>query len=505
MTVVPDSPVTLHALMGGLVDEAVFKHAGGQIEADLIITGLAMDSRKVEPGYLFFAHKGATVHGADYAAQALANGAIAIVYDVSEGERINALSLGIPCLPVVDLSAKIGACASRFYRQPSQHQTVIGITGTNGKTSCSHFLAQVLARCTGSCGLIGTLGYGLYGQTVQGEYTTPDAVRLQAELAAMYADGAHHVVMEVSSHALSQDRVSGVAFDVAILTNLSQDHLDYHGDMDGYAAAKQRLFEMQGLRYAVLNQDDDFGRRLVNQIAAPVKVLSYGTDHPADVRGVVQRFDAHGFTLAVMTPWGNGELNSRLLGRFNVSNVLAVLATLLILDIPLEQALAQISQISPVRGRMEHFGGGADKPLVVVDYAHTPDALEQVLLTLRAHCRRELWCVFGCGGDRDASKRAMMGAIAERNADHVILTDDNPRHESGAAIIKNILDGVGTPERVLVKPDRAEAISYAVSSASNSDVVLVAGKGHEEYQLVGDLILPFSDRRYVAELLGEAA
>jgi UDP-N-acetylmuramoyl-L-alanyl-D-glutamate--2,6-diaminopimelate ligase len=490
-------------------------------DQDREISGLALDSRRVQTGDLFFACSGGVTHGVDYALHAVEQGAAAIVYDVQSQSRIDTLMHvltgplpgKLPLFAVADLQEHIGEIAARFYRQPSRDQFVIGITGTNGKTSCSHYLAQALARRMGDCGLIGTLGYGLYGRLAHGLHTTPDALQLQTELASIHSAGARHVVMEVSSHGLDQRRVNGVAFDAAVLTNLSHDHLDYHGSLDSYAAAKQRLFRMPGLRYAVINQDDTFGRRLISQLSTPptgqapagLKVLSYGFDQAADVRATARRFDADGFELQVSTPWGDGVLSSRLLGRFNASNLLAALATLLLMDLPLDQVLVDLGQTRAVNGRMEHFGGSASQPLVVVDYAHTPDALQQVLETLREHCRGQLWCVFGCGGDRDRDKRPRMGAIAEQIADRLIITDDNPRHEQGAAIIQDILAGILLPAQVIVNQDRAAAISYAVQSAKAGDVVLVAGKGHEEYQLVGDQILPFSDRQQVRHLLGEVA
>jgi len=484
-----------------------------EADSDCAVVGLALDSRHLSPGELFFACAGETVHGLDYALQAAEKGAAAIVYDARDQLRaesvVAAINDAVPLIAIADLPGHVGVIAARFYQNPSQDQFVIGITGTNGKTSCSHFLAQALSSRDGGCGLIGTLGYGLYGQLSHGQHTTPDAVQLQAELASIYDAGARQVVMEVSSHGLEQQRVSGVAFDAAVFTNLSHDHLDYHGDLASYAAAKRRLFRMPGLRYAVINHDDAYGRELMallaEQSSTVLQVLSYGFDQAADVCAVARRFDSSGFELQITTPWGQGVLCSRLLGRFNASNLLAALAALLLMDIPLEQALLTLGQSRAVSGRMEHFGGAAGQPLVVVDYAHTPDALQQVLQTLREHCRGRLWCVFGCGGGRDRDKRPRMGAIAEQVADSLILTDDNPRHEAGAAIIEDIIAGIRMPEQVVVQRDRAQAIDLAVASAVAGDVVLVAGKGHEEYQLIGDQILPFSDRHYVSKLLGEVA
>lgn len=478
-------------------------------EHDIDVTGVALDSRQVSPGDVFLACHGSRVDGLEFAAAAIAAGAVALACDSTAVARARALlatqDRPVALVSVADLNSHVGAVAAAFYGHPSRDPQVIGITGTNGKTSCSHYLAQVLARRAGGCGLIGTLGYGLYGRLGQGQHTTPDAVRLQKELAEIRTAGAGYVVMEVSSHSLEQRRVDGVDFDIAVLTNLTHEHLDYHGDMEHYAAAKQRLFMMPGLRSAVLNHDDRFGRRLLTELGAGgVATLSYALAGGADIHGRIGHIDQQGFTLHVDTPWGSGELGSRLLGRFNASNLLAALATLLLLDMPLDECLQALSVVEAVRGRMEHFGGGR-QPLVVVDYAHTPDALRQVLQTLREHCHGRLWCVFGCGGNRDRGKRATMGAIAEGAADRVVLTDDNPRHESGEAIIGDIIAGMSMPEKVVVERDRAAAIRLAVSAAAADDVVLVAGKGHEEYQMIGDQIFPFSDRRYVSDLLGEAA
>jgi UDP-N-acetylmuramoyl-L-alanyl-D-glutamate--2,6-diaminopimelate ligase len=494
----------LHALLEGLTAMS--------LSQDVVINGVAMDSRLVQPGYAFLACRGGTVDGLDFARDAVAAGAVALVCDSDALEKARSVMQGLgpelQIVPVEHLAEHISEIAARFYRHPSRNQFVIGVTGTNGKTSCSHYLAQVLSQREGDCGLIGTLGYGVYGRLGHGQHTTPDAVRLQAELDDIHQAGARFVVMEVSSHSLDQHRVDGVAFNTAILTNLTHEHLDYHGHIEDYAAAKQRLFTLPGLRFAVINHDDDFGRRLISDTMRHgddgPRVLSFGLQPGADVCGELRHIDQQGFVLGVNTPWGAGELQSRLLGRFNASNLLAALATLLLLDIPLEQCLESLAEVSAVRGRMERYGGDG-KPLVVIDYAHTPDALEQVLQTLREHCAGRLWCVFGCGGNRDRAKRPAMGAIAERCADLVVLTDDNPRHESGDVIVQDILGGIGNVQKVVIQRDRAQAIRHAVSQADVADVVLVAGKGHEEYQLVGDQIFPFSDRQYVTELLGEAA
>jgi len=323
--------------------------------------------------------------------------------------------------------------------------------------------------------------------------------RLMAEFVAA---GAKTVCMEVSSHALDQARVAGVAFDIAVFTNLTRDHLDYHGDMDAYAEAKARLFDFPHLKAAVINQDDAFGRELIERLRGRTQVLSFGLQG-GDVQANAVKTSPDGLTLAIATPHGEVQLRSPLLGRFNAANLLAVLAVLLAAGVPLAEAANMLAHAQPVAGRMERFGGNAGQPLVVVDYAHTPDALEKALQALREHTQGKLVCVFGCGGDRDRGKRALMGRIAEQLADIVILTNDNPRHEDPASIINEIATGMQTTPTAI--PDRVHAIRAALSEARAGDIVLVAGKGHEDYQQFGDRRLAYSDRDTVRALLGEAA
>jgi UDP-N-acetylmuramoyl-L-alanyl-D-glutamate--2,6-diaminopimelate ligase len=325
---------------------------------------------------------------------------------------------------------------------------------------------------------------------------------VQRLLADFAEQGAVQVAMEVSSHALEQGRVNGVAFSVAVFTNLTRDHLDYHGDMQAYGKAKSGLFATEGLKYAVINHDDAFGRNLLASLDQRITALSYGLEG-GNVRAREVRLLPDGLWLRVTTPEGETELRSPLIGRFNASNLLAVLATLLALDMKLDEAVARLSGAQAPAGRVERFGGTRGLPLVVIDYAHTPDALEKVLLALREHARGKLWCVFGCGGDRDRGKRPVMGEIAERLADRVVLTDDNPRHESGDAIIADILGGMNAAPPVI--RERKAAIAEAIRNAGEGDIVLIAGKGHEDYQQVGDTRLPYSDREAVQELLGRAA
>ena len=477
-------------------------------EADREIQGLCLDSRTARAGDLFLACAGGRGHGLDFVDQAVAAGVAAVAWEPVPGHDEASVERAVPAIAVPDLSARLGLIADRFYHEPSRDLFVAGITGTNGKTSCSRFLAQALDVPDAPCGVIGTLGYGIGTDLVPTGYTTPDAVAVHGLLDDLRGRGAKRVAMEVSSHALHQGRVNAVRFDLALWTNLSRDHLDYHGDMEAYAEAKARLFAVPGLRFAVVNLDDDYGRRLWQALPAGVEAVGYGLDvetSDADarvVRGHDPRFTQEGFSLRVTSPWGEGELRAGLLGRFNAGNLLGVLAALLVMGVPLAEALRRLAAVHTVPGRMERFGGG-DKPLAVVDYAHTPDALEQALTALREHCRGKLWCVFGAGGERDTGKRPAMGAAAERLADRVVLTDDNPRGDDPTQIVVDILAGIRNPDATYIRRDRGEAIAFALGHARADDVVLVAGKGHEDYQEVRGRRLAFSDRELVARLLGE--
>ena len=472
-----------------------------ELDQEVAITGLALDSKAVEPGDLFLAIPGNRTHGLEYVDEAINRGAVAVLWQPNGDAHSLRLHASVPSVQVPDLNRRIGTLAARFYRQPSSKLTVIGITGTDGKTSVSQFVAQALDQSAERCAVIGTLGYGLYGQTAVQSHTTPDAIRLQKELAAVYAQGATAVLIEVSSHALEQFRVAGTAFDIAVFTNLSRDHFDYHRTLEAYAAAKRRLFYMPGLRYAVLNLEDEYGRELYQELRPSVDLLGYSTDPrwSAQTKAVVAtRVDVRpcGLRLQVATPWGEGELRNRLLGRFNASNLLAAVAILLALDVPFGDALSRLAKTRTVPGRMEALGG-AGKPLVVVDYAHTPAALEHVLIALREHCEGRLLCVFGCGGDRDPGKRPLMGRVAEEYADAVIITDDNPRTESPRLIAHDILSGLTKPAAARVVHDRRQAIALAVTESKPEDAVLIAGKGHEEFQLIGATRQPLSDRQQV--------
>lgn len=457
---------------------------------DIVVSGLSQDSRAVRRGDAFVALAGASHHGNEFAPAALAQGAVAVLAEKTDS---TALDTNPETVWIENLRHDLGAIAARFYGDPSAALTLVGVTGTSGKTSIVQLLAQAFTQLGRRAATIGTLGAGLHGALRAGERTTPDVIRVHGLLAEFRDAGATDVAMEVSSHALDQHRVDGLHFDVAVFTNLTRDHLDYHGSMQAYGAAKARLFAWPGLGAAVINVDDAFGRELATRVDAGVRVLRCGVDSDAaDLRARAVATHSDGIDFELSTPWGSGHVHSALLGRFNVANLLAVAGVLGALHVPFAQAHAALETLQPVAGRMNRLGGGA-LPLVVVDYSHKPDPLQQVLETLREHCVGTLTCVFGCGGERDAGKRPVMGAIAERLADAVIVTDDNPRGEDGDAIIKAIVAGMRAPERALVERDRARAIALAVARAQAGDVVLIAGKGHETYQEVAGAKRPFDD------------
>ncbi len=476
------------------------------------VNGLSADSRAVQPGDLFFALRGAHCHGLDFLDRVRTAGAQAVLWeppdDAHDARQNGALAgegASLPLLAVPELRQKLGLIASRFYGEPSGRLAVVGITGTDGKTSCAHFIAQALSHADAEpCGLLGTLGTGVYGATEPSLHTTPDPLAVQRWLAGQVARGGRYAAMEVSSHALDQGRVNGVRFAVAVLTNLTRDHLDYHGTLDAYAAAKRRLFFDHAPDWAVLNMEDALGRALAAGLPVAAPWIGYGLGaHPERLErfvwGEELALTPAGLRMRIRSSWGEGDLQAGLLGRFNAHNLLAALATLLALEMPLTEALARLARTTPVPGRMERLGGVPGQPLAVIDYAHTPHALEQALSALRAHGGGRLWCVFGCGGDRDPGKRPPMGAVAERWADRVIVTDDNPRTEDPAQIISAILAGMQHPERVTILHDRRAAIRCALAEAAAGDRVLVAGKGHEDYQIIGGERRPFSDQAVVRE------
>jgi UDP-N-acetylmuramoyl-L-alanyl-D-glutamate--2,6-diaminopimelate ligase len=454
------------------------------------VKSITSDSRKVKAGGLFLAYPGEKSDGREYIPDAIEKGASAILWDSADFSwnpewQVENISIN-------KLRLQAGNIASQFYRRPSYGMWMIGVTGTNGKTSISHWLSQCFNYLNRKAAVVGTLGCGFPKALTQTSNTTPDAILLQGMLASYVAAGAQVVAMEVSSHGLHQGRVNGVKFDVAVLSNLTHDHLDYHGTIEEYAAAKRRLFDANELKMAVVNCDDAFGQEIEDDLKYAGKpVLTYGIAH-GNVRASNIVFESTHFSFLAKTPQGEAEVKANLIGKFNVYNVLAVLATLLVSKVSLKDAVEAIAHIESAAGRMQQLGGG-ENPLIVVDYAHTPDALEKVLSTLNDQKTQgsKLVCVFGCGGNRDASKRKIMGKIATKHADVTVVTSDNPRYENPKKIIHEILQGM--KGNFLVEEDRAKAISVAISAAKSGDIVLIAGKGHEDYQEVFGIKQYFSD------------
>ncbi len=478
-----NSSVTLAELLQGIANAP-----------DITISGIASDTRDLSSGYLFLACGGISSHGLDFAQHAVDAGASAIAYDASTATAVP--DVDVPLIAVDDLRGRLGEIANRFFDHPSRTVRVIGVTGTNGKTTVAWLLAQCLQRLGKPSAYAGTLGYGMSDVEVAEGMTTPDVIELHRRLAAFRDAGAHYAVIEVSSHALAQDRISGVCIDSALFTNLSRDHLDYHGDMQAYAEAKASLFLDAGPARRVVNMDTEFGNELASRCGPDAITVSSNFDRVPDgrpyvfVRSVVAQQD--GSEIAICSSWDNGSVWLPLPGDFNVANALVVLAFLLSEGIPLDEASAALSKAVAPPGRLQRVAVGSG-PEVYVDYAHTPNALEVVLRALRPHCQGDLWCVFGCGGDRDSGKRPLMAGIAERLADHIVVTADNPRSEDAGDIIAAIVDGFTDQERPTIIEDRAAAIAWAIGNATPADIVLLAGKGHESYQLIGDECRDFSD------------
>ena len=472
---------------------------------DMLITGLALDSRGVIEGNVFIALAGARQHGLAHVAQAVDKGACAVVFDPagSGSEPSN----HVPMIAVENLGLKLGDIAARFYGDPSVFMTVIGITGTNGKTSCSHFLSQMLD----DCGIIGTLGWGEWDKLSKTLNTTPDALETQRILAELLKDKKRTVAMEVSSHGLEQGRVNGVTFKGAVFTNISRDHLDYHGTMGAYLQAKLALLNKPGLAFAVVNLDDSYSDRIIT--AVPDTVVVWGTSIQGKTLASCESVSAEnirhkvdGIEFDVRWREHSQHVKVPLYGDFNSENVLTVLAVMLAMGFSMSEAVKKLQFVKPVTGRMERFGGEG-QPLIFVDYAHTPDALDKVLSSLRKHCGQALWVVFGCGGNRDKGKRPQMGRIAEQWADHVIITDDNPRFENGMDIVKDILAGCRdainreSAGKVEVIQNREQAIQNVIARAAEKDCIVVAGKGHEPYQESNGVQIPFNDSQVVIDAL----
>jgi UDP-N-acetylmuramoyl-L-alanyl-D-glutamate--2,6-diaminopimelate ligase len=463
-----------------------------------VIERLTSDSRRVTPGAAFFAWPGEAADGRRYVAQAIERGCAAVVWE-REGFAWDG-GWRIPNAGVKDLKSQAGFLADAFYGRPSESLWVCGVTGTNGKTSCSQWLAHVLSLKEIKTGIIGTLGSGFPGALSEMPNTTPDALELHRILAAMKHAGASAVAMEVSSHGLDQGRVNGVAFDCALFTNLTHDHLDYHGTLTAYAEAKARLFDAPGLGAAVLNLDDPFGAQLAKRLEARgVRTIGYSLSG-ISASEFISASSIEGQKAQISSSWGSAEVPIPQLGRFNVANALGVLGCLLAKGIGFEEGVRLLEALPQVAGRMQQIG---DRPLVVVDYAHTPDALDKVLSALKPVAQARggrLVAVFGAGGGRDKAKRPVMGSVAAARADRVVLTSDNPRDEDPRAIVEAIREGVSGD--CAVELDRAKAIDGAIASADPADVVLIAGKGHEGFQEIAGRRLPFSDAAVAGAALG---
>ncbi|MBM4218431.1 MAG: UDP-N-acetylmuramoyl-L-alanyl-D-glutamate--2,6-diaminopimelate ligase [Gammaproteobacteria bacterium] len=474
----------------------------------LPITGLTLDSRAVALGDAFVALAGTRSHGLDHAGEAIARGAPAVLWDPAERREPGSAGAQVPFVAVQGLRDRLGAIADRFYGMPSSRLTVAGVTGTNGKTTCAWLLASAVERLARRGAYLGTLGAGFPPAVEGAPLTTPDVITLHRQLRAFADAGATHVAMEVSSHALDQRRVDGVRMRVAAFCNLTRDHLDYHGSMERYAEAKRRLFAMPGLEHAVINVGDPVGSRFAAALAPGVELtaVAVGGEAPAAQRFVhVRRVIASqgGLELEIQGHFGVRRLRSRLLGDFNAENLAVTLAALAAWQFDVDAALAALGECTAPPGRMESYRmpNGA---LAVVDYAHTPDALAKALAAVRAHARGRVSVVFGCGGERDPGKRPLMGEVAERLADRVVVTDDNPRGEDADGIVAMILRGMRRPGDALIERERGRAIGAALAGARAGDAVLIAGKGHEDYQLVGDERRRFSDRECLAAHLGAA-
>jgi UDP-N-acetylmuramoyl-L-alanyl-D-glutamate--2,6-diaminopimelate ligase len=520
----------------GTTARSLAELTAGIIDAppNVLVTDVTIDSRAVAKGGLFLALRGGTHHGLKFAPQAIANGARAVLYEPAEAaaERAPEFSSEIYFARVPDLSRHVGTIADRFFGEPSRVLKVAGVTGTNGKTTTAFLLAQALGYCGRPAAYSGTIGYGMPSALVESTHTTVDAVTMHRQLAEFRRAGAQYVCMEVSSHALHQGRVNGVRFDTAVFTNLTRDHLDYHGTMEQYGAAKALLFATPGLAARIINIDDEFGTTLAARTSAARLIATTRKEYfglSEFVRASRVRAESSGLVISIESSWGVSEVSVPLIGEFNIENTLSVLGALLAMGVPLTDAAHALARCRAPSGRMELFGGRGLTPLAIVDYAHTPDALNKALRAARMHCRGRLHVVFGCGGDRDAGKRPLMGTIAAELADDIVITDDNPRGEDPRRIVADIITGVrglgsgvgssstsssgiraigpivARATSVRVEHDRARAITSTLDAAAAGDAVVVAGKGHENYQIYGTERRPFSDQAVIRAHWGEQA
>ena len=476
--------------------------------SNTMITGLDVDSRTIEPGNLFFAVQGTRAHGLQYTQQAVARGAAAVVWETSPGAGNYNLPDTLPFIPIPALQQSIGYIAGRFFQNPSANINVTGVTGTDGKTSVSQFIAQAYEQLEISCGVIGTLGYGVYPDFEPKPHTTPNAICMHRLLHGFVSERIPYVVIEASSHGLKQGRLNGLAVDTAVFTNLGRDHMNYHVTLEDYEDSKRILFQMPGLKNAVINVDDAFGCRLADEASQHLNVVSYSCDKRHTQRGAYVHAEKISCTerstaVEIVSSWGNAEIETGLCGKFNVSNILAAAGALLADGIAFDEMIQAVSSVRTVPGRMERIPGKQNSPTVLVDYAHTPQALSSVLKTLRETCAGELWCVFGCGGNRDSGKRELMAQAVESIADFAVITDDNPRYEDPDAIVQDVVAGFTTAASYFVIRDREQAILFAINMAKPGDTVLIAGKGHEALQIVRGKRLSFDDRATASRCLQE--
>lgn len=471
---------------------------------------MSLDSREIGKGDLFVALKGHNVDGRKFITKAVEQGAALVLAEADSDVQAvqidenfaNCAVLNVPNLPKI-LSAVAGA----FYSNPSEKLTLVGITGTNGKTTTAQLFAQWHNLLGGKSAVMGTIGNGLYGQVSEAVNTTGSAIEIQRNLASFVDQGADFCAMEVSSHGLAQYRAEALQFDLALFSNLSRDHLDYHNTMEEYAAAKFRLFSELQTKQQVINADDEIGREWLTKLPNAVAVSCDPNFQPSQerwIKAVKVSYTLKGANIEFESAWGNGLLNSRLIGAFNVANLLTAFAGLLALGHDFNKLIETAARLQGVSGRMECLiseNKAHEMPMVIVDYAHTPDALEKALQAARLHCDGDLWCVFGCGGDRDTGKRPLMASIAEQLADKVIVTDDNPRTEDPDVIFADIMQGFHKPKAVQSMHIRQYAIEQAIEQAGAKDVVLIAGKGHEDYQIIGTKKYHFSDQEWAKRFL----
>jgi UDP-N-acetylmuramoyl-L-alanyl-D-glutamate--2,6-diaminopimelate ligase len=464
---------------------------------DVTIHGLQTDSRKVRTGDAFVALAGAHTGPEHYVDDAIRAGASAILLESEQAGECSERS-GALIVPVPELKARLGKLANRFFEYPSQRLQLIGVTGTNGKTSVTQYIAQLLQAAGTPCGLMGTLGYGMPEALQPATHTTPDVVQTNRVLAGIVASGVRAAAMEVSSHALDQGRIDRLTLTAAVFTNLTRDHLDYHGSMAAYGEAKAKLFTREELRFVVINVDDPFGRTLYQQLEGKCDRLRFSL-HESQAELWLKEFCAldNGFRAVLDGRWGEFIIEAPLMGRFNASNVLAAVTTVMALGVDVTQVQQGVCRLEPPAGRLQVFTAG-DGARAVVDYAHTPDALQQALQALRPHVQGRIYCVLGCGGDRDQGKRALMAQVASQEADFLVVTDDNPRNEDPARIRQQLLQAA--PQAMEIA-DRGQAIHWAIQQAQPGDWVLVAGKGHEDYQEVAGQRLAFADQQVAEQAL----